>query len=222
MKTLLLSLMLCTPVASLLGGTFATINPDGDFSDWASVPIIATDSSGDGSPADFLQLQAANDDDYLYLRFTLASAAALNSEVQVFISIDNDNNTATGFDVYGLGLIGSEVAWQNDFPFQQSTGVFNTGGGVTDGAAGISPFFSTTDSQEIRISRNATFTTGGGSIFPNDTIGIAMYSNGTAADDFIGTATYTFASAIPEPSSVILILSGFTALIALGRIRRRV
>ena len=199
--------------------TFADITIDGDFSDWAGIPVAATDVTGDGDPADFTDFSVANDDDFLYIRFTLDEAAALNvGGVQLFIAIDNDNNTATGFDVFGLGAVGSEVGWQNDFPFQQSTGVFNSGS-IDNGGATIAPFNSTVTGQEIALPRSATFASDGTSIFPNDTIGIGLYTNGgTTTDDFIGGANYTFA--VPEPSSVALLLS-MTALGFVGFNRRR-
>ena len=196
---------LMTLAAPSFAGDFATITLDNSYSDWAGISPAATDVTTDGNPVDFTELYVANDDDYLYLRFTLDTAAALNgTNNQVYISIDNDNNTATGYDVYSLGLIGSEVAWQNDFPFAQDTGNFNSGT-LTGGAATIAGYNSVVTGQEIGISRAATFDSNGSSIFPNDTISILVYSNGTTADDVIGTATYTFA--VPEPTSTALILS---------------
>ena len=201
--------------ASTFASVFANITVDGDFSDWAGIPAIVTDVSGDGSPADFLNVYAANDDDWLYLHFTMSGAASLNDAVQLFIAIDNDSNTATGFDIFGLGAIGSDVGWQNDFPFQQSSSNFNSGD-LDNGAAGIAPYFTSTNAQEIRISRSATFQSDGTSIFPNNTINIAFYSNGTTQDDFSGVGSYTFA--IPEPATPAL-LALFGAIFAVRRRR---
>jgi len=198
-------------------GTFADITLDNTYSDWSGITASSTDITGDGNPVDFTNLYVANNSDFLFIRFSLDTAAELNlGSNQIFIGIDNDNNTATGFDVYSLGVIGSEVAWQNDFPFAQDTGVFNSGA-ITDGGALIAGYAATVAGQEIGLSRAATFTTGGGSIFPNDTISIVVYSNGTTLDDVIGAATYTFA--VPEPSSTALLMS--IAALGFVAVRRR-
>ncbi|WP_309383303.1 PEP-CTERM sorting domain-containing protein [Cerasicoccus frondis] len=207
--------------ASAVAGTYANITIDGDFSDWVGVPILTSDTTGDGDPVDFFTLYAANDENNLYLRVVYNNPVGVNgANAQVFIALDNDNNTATGFDVYGLGLIGSEVGWQNDFPFEQTTGNFNTGNGITDGGASIALYNTTVSEQEISISRSATFTIGGATIFPNDTFAIAMYSNGTTLDDFIGAGVYTFAS-VPEPAHYAMIFVGLAGAITLLRRRNR-
>jgi len=210
-------LALSVTASTAFAGTFANITLDNDYTDWNGITASATDVDGDGNAIDFTELYVANDDDFLYLRFTLDSATQTNaSGSQIFIGIDNDNNTATGFDVYSLGLIGSEVAWQNDFPFAQDTGIFNSGA-ITGGDGLIAGFNSVVAGQEIGINRSATFTSGGASIFPNDTISIIIYSNGTTQDDVIGTATYTFA--VPEPSSAALLMS--IAALGFVMVRRR-
>ena len=214
-KLALAALLIVLAGASLRAGTFANIAIDGNFSDWTTIPVLATDVAADGSPVDFLTLQAANDNDFLYLRFTLSAAAdvnGFNGGPSIFIAIDNDNNTGTGFDIFGLGAIGSDVGYQNDFPFAQSSSTFNSGT-IDNGGAGIAPFFTNTDSQEIRISRAATFTSSGMTIFPNDTIGLAFYTT-EGTSDFMGTGTYTFA--VPEPSTALL-LTGFGALLSCKR-----
>ena len=115
----------------------------------------------------------ANDDDYLYVLVQYNGAVdtnALNGSPSVFLSLDNDANTATGFNIYGLDQIGADVSWQNDFPFAQDAATFNRGAVFTNGAAGIAPYFSNTTVQEYRIARNATYSIGGGpaqAVFPN-------------------------------------------------------
>jgi hypothetical protein len=203
---------------SAFAGTYATITLDNTYTDWDGIATATTDATGDGDPVDFTEVYVANDDDYLYIRFTLDTATALNGTgSQIFIGIDNDNNTATGYDVYSLGIIGTEVAWQNDYPFAQDTGTFNSGT-ITDGAALVAGYNSVVSGQEIGISRSATFTDGGESIFPNDTISIIIYSNGTTADDVIGTVSYTFA--VPEPSSAALLMS-IVCLVSVATMRRK-
>ena len=192
-------------------GTYLTPTIDGNGSEWASVPIAINDPA-EGAPIDIATVQIANDDNYIYFRVTFHLAVNPQSGSGLFLAIDNDNNTATGYDIYGLGLIGSEFGLENDFPFEQATGVFNTGGGVTGGNGIIALYNSVVTEQEIAVSRAATFTASGNPVFPNSTIGVAFYST-DGSGDFAGTATYTFAT-VPEPST--LALGGLGMLMTVG------
>lgn len=176
-------------------GTYATIAIDGSFSDWVGVPILRRLPPGtSGTNLDLSTLAIANDSSNLYLLLTYHQLVNPNAGPSVFVAVDNDNNTNTGFDVYGLGLIGSEVSWQNDFPFAQSNGVYNTGGGITGGNAVIAPYFTMTTTQEYAISRSATFTANGLPIFPNNTLTLLAYADPTLSSDLLGPLQYTFAT----------------------------
>lgn len=199
-------------------GTYRTITLDGDFSDWDGVPVLTTNSTATGDPVDFLALYAANDDNYLYLRIVYSNPVAVNAGgTTIYIALDNDNNPATGFDIFGLGLIGSDIGWSNDFPFVQSSANYNTGEPLSDAAAAIALYGTTVSEQEIGISLSATYTNTGTTIFPSSTIGLAVYTSGTTVDDFMGTGTYTFA--IPEPGHFAMVFMGLIGLFAL--VRRR-
>lgn len=177
---------------------FANIVVDGDFSDWDSIPVTHTDASTDGTP-DIVSVKTANDNDYLYLLVTYSGAVdtnGLNGSPSVFLSLDNDATTTTGFNIYGLGQVGAEISWQNDFPFAQSASSFNLGATVTNGAAGISPYSSNTTQQEYRIARNATYSIGTGPqlpVFPQNLIRLAFWSDGSASE-FAGGFNYVFAA----------------------------
>ena len=177
---------------------FASIQIDGDFSDWASIPVIATDAAADGTP-DIVTVKTANDDNYLYVLVGYHSSVdvnGFNGSASTFLSLDNDANTATGFDIYGLGRIGAEVSWQNDFPFAQGVGNFNLGATISNGAAGISPYATNTTFQEYRIRRDATYSIGAGpaaSVFPASLIRLALWSDSGAAE-FAGGFNYQFAA----------------------------
>ena len=182
---------------------YAAISIDGNKSDWASVSTVLTDAASDGVP-DIVLIKAANDEDYLYLLVEYAAATdtnTFNSSPSLFLSLDTDNNPATGFDVFGIGLIGAEVSWQNDFAFSQDAANFNTGGTFTDAVPQILPYAANSTFQEYRIARNATYDTGGGSqpVFPNNNVGLAFWSDGAPAE-FAGAFSYTFASPPPLPS----------------------
>ena len=176
-------------------GTYANITIDGSFSDWAGIPVVATLAAGtSGTTLDLATLSMANDSSNLYLLITYQTPVNPNAGPSVFLALDNDNNTNTGFNVFGLGLVGSEAGWQNDFPFAQSNGVFNTGGGITGGNAVIAPFNSVTTTQEYAISRSATFTTNGLPIFPTNTFTLLVYADPTPNADLFSPVQYTFAT----------------------------
>ena len=77
-------------------GTFKRISIDGTFGDWAGVPVAYNDASETTAGADFRQVYVANDDQYLYIRFTLyAPDSPFTSRNNIFI--DSDDNAGTGF-----------------------------------------------------------------------------------------------------------------------------
>ncbi|MCB1132240.1 MAG: fibronectin type III domain-containing protein, partial [Verrucomicrobiae bacterium] len=182
---------------------YATINVDGDFSDWTTIPEILSDPSGDGIP-DIVSVKAANDGDYLYLYVEYAAATdtnTFNSSPSTYVSLDNDDNPATGFDIYSLGEVGAEVSWQNDVAFSQSAGVYNSGGTFTGAVPGIAPYASNTTAQEYRIALNATYDTGGGSqpVFPQDIIRLALWTDDGGSAEFAGAFRYQLADPPPPP-----------------------
>ncbi len=92
--------------------------------------------------------------------------------------------------------------------------MFNTGAATTNTTILISPYNTSTASQEFSISRAAVIDTANGQlIFPNTTFSFATYFN-DGNNDFAGPVSYTFA--VPEPGSVLLMgLSG--VLLAFNR-----
>lgn len=102
---------------SAQAGTFANITIDGDFSDWATVPIALTDAN-EGFDFDINTIQFANNDTDVFIRIIFNKMIDPQSGNGLFLGIDNDSNAITGYDVYSAGLIGTEAAYQNDFPFE--------------------------------------------------------------------------------------------------------
>jgi hypothetical protein len=203
-------------IAGAASATFTTITIDGDFSDWAGVPVAVSDPADNVGEVDLADIQIANDADFLYLRMTYHAALAEST----YIALDVDENTATGFDVFSLGLIGSEAAWQNDFPFTQSTGVFNDGGGMSgdffgSGAALLSPS-GNSSSRELALSLAATFNVGGTPVFPDDSIRLLIYTDAGPSGDVASPISYTL-SVIPEPSTLALVLLGGLGIAARRR-----
>lgn len=196
--------------------TQAAIVIDGDFTDWSSVASINTDVS-DGTTVDFAEVKAASDDDFVYLYYRLHTATNPQAAPGggVFLGIDIDANAATGFDIFGFGAVGSEAAWQNDFPFEQDTGNFNTGNGLSDATYLASPFNASGSEVEISIPIIATRNGDGANIFTDgEKFAFAFYTTGAADEDFI-SGNFT----VPEPASLALV--GLGGLMMLGRGRSR-
>src|SRR5213076_1420337 len=107
-------------------GTFKHITIDGSFDDWAGIPPAFTRSDPDTTTSvAYKDIYVANDETYLYIRFTLFSAAdPFTSHENIFL--DTDNNVGTGFSAAG-GRVGSEMLIQGGAGYQEKNGGFNEG-----------------------------------------------------------------------------------------------
>ena len=204
-------------------GYFTTITIDDLYADWIGVPTVNSDGGDNFGGPDIGNTQIANDSQNLYIRNTFPNSLTLST----YIAIDVDQNPATGFDILGLGILGSEAAWQNDFGFSQATGIFNSGpliGADFFGAghALLAPFGNFAN-RELAISlTNAN--NGGLPTFPGNTIRLVIFTDtGTGADglpsgfpgdsglngDITAVIDYTLAPAVsvPEPNSLVLLLT---------------
>src|SRR5687767_2339408 len=124
-KRTLASLLVLSLAASATGGTFKRITIDGSFADWAGVPLAYSDASETTAGADFRDIYVANDEQYLYIRFTLyTNDSPFTSRNNIFIDADND--PATGFHPLGLAF-GSEMLVQSGTGYQEKNGGFNEG-----------------------------------------------------------------------------------------------
>lgn len=236
-RLLTLAAVSVTAAVSSHAGTFANINvTDGSAADWAGIADIFTDGAGDGNPIDIASVKVANDDTWLYVYVSFHTAVNPNAGPSLVLSIDTDNSLSTGFDIYGLGAVGADVSYANDFPFQSGNDpetdapIYNTGvQGVAatgtlntfDAGAGIGQYNTVTTFQEYRLSIASTYTNSEGtfSVFPNDTIRIMFWSDGGIAADATVGGTYTFAS-VPEPASAAALAGlGILGLVALRRRR---
>jgi hypothetical protein len=118
-----------------------------EYDDWtaAGIPVAYEDPEDNFGDLDIANIQIANDEDNIYIRATTFSTST-TSLLNLFLGFDVDQDPATGFDLLQIGVIGAELGYQNDFPFVQSTGVFNlnlsiTGGPVGNGGALTNPFW---------------------------------------------------------------------------------
>ncbi len=182
--------------------TFKRIAIDGSFADWAGVPIAWSDPSETTAGADFRDVYVANDEQYLYIRFTLyTNDSPFTSRNNIFI--DADNNAPSGFHPLGRADFGSEMLIQGGTGYQEKNGGFNEGA-INGLAWSASPTANAMDF-ELRISRAATYVSDGMPVFASDTIAILLESENTSftavdtAPDS-GGIVYTFTNPPPPLS----------------------
>jgi hypothetical protein len=203
-KQVLSILLACGCAANLsaqvaVPSTYKHITVDGSFGDWAGVPLAYTAPVGATNAIQYENVYLANDEQNLYIRFTLYSPRAnafQNSYDNVFI--DADNSGATGFPVGGIG---SSMLIQWGGGYQEKNGGFNEGavnnlGWALAGSADSQDF-------EIAISRSASYASDSTPVFANDTIAVLLegdntsYANTEFAPPF-GGLVYSFAT-VPAP-----------------------
>lgn len=132
------------------GGTYAPIVVNGDFSDWADVPVLAVDPN-DAVGVDWGEIKVANDDDRIYVYFKLYEAAdPFTTNSPIFV--DGDGNHGTGFQVWG-GVIGSEMLIESSSVYQQAGGGWNEGA-LAAGTVLQSPFAVAATEFEMSIDRH--------------------------------------------------------------------
>src|SRR5688572_33277056 len=124
-KFTLATLVLLTLATGARASTFKRITIDGSFADWAGVPVAYADASETTAGSDFRDVYVANDENYIYIRFTLyTNDSPFTSRNNIFI--DADNNSGSGFHPLGLGF-GSEMLIQSGSGYQEKNGGFNEG-----------------------------------------------------------------------------------------------
>jgi len=209
-KLLTASALACLWSGSVLAqtnapSTFKHITIDGSFNDWAGVPVAYTAPVGAANAIQYENVYVANDENYLYIRFTLYSARAdafANSYDNIFI--DSDTNAASGFPVNGGAAgIGSEMLIQGGAGYQEKSGGFNEGnvnglGWNIAGSADGTDF-------ELAISRSATFASDNSLVFASNTIAFLLEGDNTSFTSVefappVGGIVYSFAAAPPPPA----------------------
>jgi hypothetical protein len=226
--------LLAVACGSSQAGTYKTITIDSDFSDWVGVPVVDSDGGDNAGGPDIGDTQIANDNDFLYIRNSFPNGLSLGT----FMTIDIDNNLATGFDVFSLGLIGAEVGWQNDFPFTLANGTFNDGQGMTGdffgSGAALLDAFANGNQRELAISRSITRNIDGSAVFTGDPItilfwtdlgvgadGLPSFDPGDSGDNYDVSAVIHYTFAVPEPAAMLLGLTCLAGTLARPVKRRR-
>jgi hypothetical protein len=148
-----------------------------EFDDWTGVAVADMDLDDNPGGIDIANVQIANDDEFIYIRATLHNTTPI-SMAKLYLGFDLDQDKATGFDLFTLGEIGTELGYQTDFAFPQATGVFNndanadlSGGLFNGGHALIFPFHNgptppTGTQMEWAVYRDVVITPTGGPANP--------------------------------------------------------
>lgn len=139
---------------------------DGSFDDWAGLEPLYTGDPGDPTAANFKDVYAFNDADYIYFRLTLYEPSDLLS-AQNNLFIDTDNDPATGNVSWG----GSELLIQGAVGYQEKNGGFNEG--LIEGLRYLSAHAGQTN-YEFRVARTAKFVSDGTSVFTTNVVNFAF------------------------------------------------
>jgi hypothetical protein len=179
------------------------------FDDWARVPRALTDPADNPSVLNLIDIKdvkIANDNELLYI---YASGHRMRTN-GLYLAFDTDQNVSTGFDIYGLGLVGSELGYVNDFVFdQRAPGVFNnnkpdpggaccTGGplDINNGGALLYPGWDVEfEEREWGVPLDALWSVNEplGPTFPNSTFNFILWTD-QGLTDVTDVITYTLAS----------------------------
>ncbi len=141
--------------AGVTPSVYATITVDGSVAEWPPEALVFDDAQNDnaGAPSDFRRLWIANDETAVYLRIDSWNAHNLPVSGNRYY-FDTDESTATGFNPFGLSILGSEFMMEGSTAYSQGDGGFNDG---TISALSVAPTGSSSaTSWEFAIPRSLT------------------------------------------------------------------
>ncbi|RMH24540.1 MAG: DUF4832 domain-containing protein [Candidatus Hydrogenedentota bacterium] len=177
---------------------------DGNFDDWDGIlPAMVTDPSGDGgSGRDVKAVYLANDSQALYIRIESYNSNVFDGNE--FIGIDGDNNTATGFNLFGAG-IGSDLLVAGASMYGETTANFNNGPATPSSVSAWGPSGATTN-VELAIPLSTTMPGNITQAFPGglgSTIKV-LYGDGNSGAWDIAVGLYTLATPTPSPATITI------------------
>ena len=169
----------------------AQIYIDGNFDDWQGVPVMTDPIGDDGvTNIDFGEIQISNDDQNLYVRFTVNKEINLQSDNSLRLSIDTDNNVSTGTSYDGMG-----VDLRFDFGDRDGNAYLSNGNfEVYHTDIGLISAKTVTD-EVFEFSLDRTKSIEGQALFSGNTIRISIADQANSGDkipDNSGGIFYTF------------------------------
>ena len=161
-----------------ISGQALPIVIDGRFDDWQNSEANYTDVYGSGNSINLLNFSVSNDEDFLFIRFSAENEFLLNDYNELFLEIDTDNDSHTGYYINGIG---AELRWGFGeregyfYLYKQSISIYFSDIRFRAMPTVTSPEF------EIAIGRDVK-PDGVNPLFTNDTIRICFRDNGTNGD----------------------------------------
>ena len=155
--------------AAHVSGQFTRdITIDGSFDDWTGLTPVYTTSAPSGltNAADFKAIFMYNDANNYYFRVTLwTDLDPSNGHFPAYVNMffDTDNNSSTGYSVYG-----SELLIQSGYGYQEKNGGFNEGGIIGLNFVSLPAVPGT--NFEFSISKAATFASDGTPVFTTNVV----------------------------------------------------
>ena len=193
-------MLLCALLATSARGAVAPITLDGAFDDWATLPPVVTDATGDdgSSGVDFHRVWAANDHRYFFLRFETGAEVQGDEQQSLRLYLDTDMNAGTGVSFAGIG---ADLVWD----FGQREGDFR-GSPVRHPDVGLllAPTVSATDF-EIALRLDAR-PAGGSALFPGSQVRFVL-RDASGGGDLVpdaGAVTVTIEAAAADDPAIPL------------------
>ena len=161
-----------------ISGQALPIVIDGRFDDWQNSEANYTDVYGSGNSINLLNFSVSNDEDFLFIRFSAENEFLLNDYNELFLEIDTDNDSHTGYYINGIG---AELRWGFGeregyfYLYKQSISIYFSDIRFRAMPTVTSPEF------EIAIGRDVK-PDGVNPLFTNNTIKICFRDNGTNGD----------------------------------------
>src|SRR5262245_57050597 len=186
------------------------------FDDCNSIPLAVTDPADNPSVLNIIDIKdvkIANDANLIYI-YSSGYKMRTNG---MYIAFDTDQNVSTGFNIYGLGLVGSELGYVNDFVFDQRTsfndnktnGLPDPGGScctggpldLNNGGAAMNPAWNVESGErEWGIPLDAVWSVNQpfGPTIPNPTFNLILWTD-QGLTDVTDVITYTLATPPATP-----------------------
>ena len=163
----------------------ARIYVDGEGGDWSEVPVRHTDE-GDGEGLGVERLWVAHSDRYLFFRIEVSRAVNLQEDNGLTLYLDTDDNPATGTTAVGLG---AEATWA----FGERSGRV----GSTEVSHADLGFHSlpTVQSDVFEVALDRSARPAGGALLENDSLRVAVASEGDRLPDADGGVGYALTDA---------------------------